>query len=535
MPRPDFVQGHEPLSSGFFVWKRGMYIAIFMEKEKYFKMPIYSETLDSIAVLRGENELHIVVVNYNNLGYTRDVVSDLIANKGVFDLTIVDQNSSEGGTKEYLDELTNSWKSERRVLNIVRNDANTPLNWVWNWFAERAVNAKYLGYLNNDIRLPRNFVSDTIEVFHREPNCGIVVHSTNILTSKVSEELSYMKLRGNHMQGWDFTIRKDIYNPIDRKYELFYGDNWVFSHVYEMGYDVFGCYSSPILHYASKTIKKMPDYHRKYENEGKLWKSERNFISTFGFDESFSSRWIVDTNTETMRTIVVGVQNNRKLKSIIIRNYMNTNLLQRTLLHVDNEILISGANRLFGKALLEKIFVRDNMQAQYEYIVLVDEDCLMLDSNAIDDIIDMMEQTDVDMVGVADGNEIRIRNHRPDVPNIFFTVFKTKKLQNLNLSEINNFPIPQGYIGNTFRYDSFEPYYPYLCYFVYGRGCHFLSLKAETSKLDNFTTEVYYEDRLICVHTWYARQYAWGREHTKRINESMDHYSKLKDTQCKKI
>lgn len=497
----------------------------------------YSEALNSVSALRGDNELHIVVINYNNLGYTRDVVSDLIANGGDFDLTLIDQNSSEEGMNGYLEGLVSAWNSERRALNIVRNNENTPLNWVWNWFAEKAANARYLCYLNNDIRLPRSFIFDTIEIFHREPNCGIVVHSTNLLTSKVSDDLSYMKLRGNHMQGWDFTIRRDIYNPIDKKYELFYGDNWLFSHVYEMGYDVFGCYSSPILHYASRTIKKF-DYRTKYDNEGRLWGSENMFITTFGFDESFSSRWITDMNAAKMRQIVVGNQD-RKQKSIIIRDYIHADLLQRTLLHVDNEILISGANRLFGKALLEKIFIRDYMQAQYEYIVLVDEDCLMIDSNAINEIIEMMEKSDVDIVGVADGNEVKIRIHRPDVPNLFFTIFKTKKLQNLNLNEINSFPIPQGYVGKTFAYDNFEPYYSYLCYFVYGRGCNFFPLKAETSGVDNFTTEVYYEDRIICAHTWYSRAYN-GREkesggHTRRINESLEHYTKLKNTQCRKI
>lgn len=258
-------------------------------------MSVYSNTLDSIAVLRGENELHIVVVNYNNLGYTKDVVMDLIANTADFDLTIIDQNSSEAGTKDYLKELDSAWKSERRTLNIVCNNANTPLNWVWNWFAERAVNAKYMCYLNNDIRLPRNFVSDTVEVFHREPNCGIVVHSTNLLTSKVLDELSYMKLKGHHMQGWDFTIHRDIYKPIDRKYELFFGDNWLFSHVYEMGYDVFGCYSSPILHYKSKTVNKKKNVSDIFQKETLIWSRDNNAVIRLGFVLNFSLRDCLDT------------------------------------------------------------------------------------------------------------------------------------------------------------------------------------------------------------------------------------------------
>jgi GT2 family glycosyltransferase len=41
------------------------------------------------------NKLHILIVNINNLEYTKNCISDLILQTSDFDLTIFDQNSTE--------------------------------------------------------------------------------------------------------------------------------------------------------------------------------------------------------------------------------------------------------------------------------------------------------------------------------------------------------------------------------------------------------------------------------------------------------
>lgn len=70
-------------------------------------------------------KMSILIVNINNLCYTRDVINDLFQqNRPSFYLTIVDQNSTEEGTTEFLNEVA------KEEVNVVRNCRNEPLNYL---------------------------------------------------------------------------------------------------------------------------------------------------------------------------------------------------------------------------------------------------------------------------------------------------------------------------------------------------------------------------------------------------------------------
>ena len=141
--------------------------------------------------------INVLVVNLNNIGFTKDCIDDLLRqNINDFKITLVDQASTESGTKEYLDSITDS------RVTIVRNEINTPLNHVWNWFSGYA-KEDLLCFLNNDVRIPSNFIKDTVDVFKKEETVGIAVHSTNhILYCNKLDELKYeVMVHDKHMQG----------------------------------------------------------------------------------------------------------------------------------------------------------------------------------------------------------------------------------------------------------------------------------------------------------------------------------------------
>jgi hypothetical protein len=71
--------------------------------------------------------ISVLVVNLNNLEFTKKCVSDLISQDCDFNLTVVDQNSSEEGTKEYFESLPIN-------IEVFLNEKNSPLNHLWNWF-----------------------------------------------------------------------------------------------------------------------------------------------------------------------------------------------------------------------------------------------------------------------------------------------------------------------------------------------------------------------------------------------------------------
>jgi GT2 family glycosyltransferase len=169
-----------------------------------------------------------------------------------FKITLVDQNSSEPGTKEYLDYITTNIKE----IDVVRNEINTPLNHVWNWFYENH-DDEILCFLNNDVRLTNNFVKDTVDTFVKEENVGIVAHSSN--HPNFDEELSELHyvvmINNNHMQGWDYAIRRSLFKPIPDALRTYCGDDFIFQNVYDNGYKMAYILSSPIIHYEGKSKK----------------------------------------------------------------------------------------------------------------------------------------------------------------------------------------------------------------------------------------------------------------------------------------
>jgi GT2 family glycosyltransferase len=75
----------------------------------------------------------ILIINLNNLEYTKSVIEDLEKQDSGYSLTIVDQNSSEPGTIEYLSKLP-------AHIEVFRNLTNIPISRVWNWFAKWKTN-----------------------------------------------------------------------------------------------------------------------------------------------------------------------------------------------------------------------------------------------------------------------------------------------------------------------------------------------------------------------------------------------------------
>ena len=209
--------------------------------------------------------------------------------------------------------------------------------------------------------------------------------------------------------------------------------------------------------------------------------------------------------------------------TLIIRNYMNYDLLIKTMINKDDPYLLNGKNGFYGEKLLNNIFFDKKIQDDYDYLVFIDEDCLVYNIDMIDKIILDMENNNYDIVGMPDGgNNIRI--HRDDVPNLFFTIIKTKKMKNLNKNNFLNYKIPIS-ISNkkNVNYDTFEPYYKTLCFLIYELGFNFLKLK-ENFIISDRATELIYDNIPFCIHTWHSRKYGIDINTKNRIDSIIDKY-----------
>jgi len=194
--------------------------------------------------------ISVLVVNLNNLEFTKNCVNDLMLQDCEFNLTIIDQNSSEEGTKEYFSTLPSN-------IEFIQNGQNTHLNQLWNWFVMKS-NTPYICLLNNDVRIAPNFLSSAIQVFEKEPNVGFVNHvSNNKDYQEWSNTLDYKIIETPYRQGWDPIFRKECYNQIPQELSFFYGDDYIYSKLYSSGMKGAYVLNSPMIHFErSTTVEK---------------------------------------------------------------------------------------------------------------------------------------------------------------------------------------------------------------------------------------------------------------------------------------
>lgn len=212
---------------------------------------------------------------------------------------------------------------------------------------------------------------------------------------------------------------------------------------------------------------------------------------------------------------------------LIIRNFMNDDLLKLTEIDDPNILYVDGKTGLYGQELLIDVFIKKELQNKYKYLIFIDEDCLLTDKTYINHLIKLMDDCGFDICGVPDGGMVDTRIHRPDVPNIFFTIIKTDKIINkLSKDIIDKYEVPilKSETKGT-KYDNFEPYYKTLCYFIYELGMKFLPINAENSD-DNITTIIKHNDVPVICHTWYARKFNKNKDHTDRILEQLNRIKK---------
>lgn len=191
--------------------------------------------------------ISVLVINLNNFQLTKDCIDDLMCQSIDFNLTVIDQNSTEEGTYEFLNQI------EDIGINVIRNNHNRYLNHVWNDFVENSKD-EYICLLNNDVRICDNFLSSAIQVFELESKVGFVNHATNHSNFKnYSDELKYAIIDRPYRQGWDMIFRKDCFNKIPEQLRIFYGDDYIYSKLYSSGMKGAYVLNSPMIHYCSQT------------------------------------------------------------------------------------------------------------------------------------------------------------------------------------------------------------------------------------------------------------------------------------------
>ena len=189
----------------------------------------------------------ILIVNRNNYSLTNDLIKDLSNQvEKNFEVLIYDNHSNQDIEK------IKGFKKYKFVKNIVFNHNNFPLCHLWNKFYLET-KYEYLSFLNNDIRIPNNFISDNNKIFKKNKKVGVVVHATNHPQYQEQTDLQYKTFNKKYMQGWDFTIRRSAYTLIPKQIKFFCGDDFIYSNLYNKQWELAYVLSSPIIHFCAQT------------------------------------------------------------------------------------------------------------------------------------------------------------------------------------------------------------------------------------------------------------------------------------------
>lgn len=194
-------------------------------------------------------KLDILIINYRQLNYTKNLIYDLRCNFfSDYKLTIIDNNIDRESNSF---EVFSSMKENKVIDEYIYYETNKPLNHIWNGFVESS-EAEYIALLNNDMRVPNNFLETSVFLLDNRKEIGIVNHSTN-KSNIVERGIKMAAVTCRYRQGWDMIFRRELWEHIPDEMKFYCGDDFIYNNIYDKGY--IGAYiiNSPIIHYCSKS------------------------------------------------------------------------------------------------------------------------------------------------------------------------------------------------------------------------------------------------------------------------------------------
>jgi hypothetical protein len=218
----------------------------------------------------------------------------------------------------------------------------------------------------------------------------------------------------------------------------------------------------------------------------------------------------------------------------ILSTVINKELYQKSFQLFPKNIqkyVIDGTNGMHG---LDSIFfMMQKLKGKgIEWLIMADEDVLFENSNMVFDIIKKMEADNYTVCGIRDGGFISHREYNPYLINTFFSIINFKEIDAIwNKKEIlrNQFITKNEFKDDLSNlkgiYDEQSLYEPYYCFYLWLRRNNKQFLFLDTNQPfqeDSITNAVYFEDKVLMYHTWYARSYGINKKHTDRINRILE-------------
>lgn len=193
--------------------------------------------------------------------------------------------------------------------------------------------------------------------------------------------------------------------------------------------------------------------------------------------------------------------------------------------------VIDGTNGMHG---LQSVFyMMTKLRGEdIDWLVMADEDVLFQNPDLVFEIIQKMETEHYTVCGVRDGGLLSHRIYNPLLINTFFSIVNFKEIEFIwDKKQIvkNNFILDNEFDddlrGLKGIFDVKSLYEPYYVFYLWLRrnNKRFLFLDSNHPfQEDQISNAVYFENKVLLHHTWYARAYGTNEIHTKRIDAIFD-------------
>lgn len=193
--------------------------------------------------------------------------------------------------------------------------------------------------------------------------------------------------------------------------------------------------------------------------------------------------------------------------------------------------VIDGTDGMFGLDSL--CYMMQKFKGKgIEWLIMADEDVLFENPDMVFDLIKKMESQNYTVCGIRDGGLISHRIHNPYLMNTFFSILNFREIESIwDKKEVlkNQYGIENEFEDDLSNlkgaYNTSSIYEPYYCFYLWLRRNkkQFLFLDAnQPFQEDSITNAVYFEDKVLLYHTWYARSYGVNKKHTDRINKILE-------------
>ncbi|MFD2909781.1 hypothetical protein ACFSX9_13670 [Flavobacterium ardleyense] len=203
--------------------------------------------------------------------------------------------------------------------------------------------------------------------------------------------------------------------------------------------------------------------------------------------------------------------------------------------------VFDGRNGMFGiYSILYMMKIFKNKEI--DWLVLMDEDALFIDSDLIYPIIDKMKKDNYIIAGVRDGGSLPERSGSPYAMNPFFSIINFKELKKIwNKKEmLKNHYINEDEFNDdlsTLKYpfNKMSMSEPYYCFYFWlkRKNQKMLYLEVDLPFDDDKITNVVYDlnKKAILYHTWFSREYGDIRgRHTNRIDRVFNVFENTNDS-----